>query len=849
MPNTLNQHKGRFCGSSQELGEYLEAHCQELCTLISALQASDEGPKLEAVQQLSLLLLYAIPNSGSTFTCPDAYTISLQLQNRNMTLALKDIKTLYKLISSELANHVAWLFNKGYGGKEAGKIVSNFTASSGYGYKNLDYIVKIAQCCIYIVPLLEFHTGLSIVASEALHSLFKQLVSSVNLFRICGKEFDKVANDYGVLLVKQCRDWDRRCDSCCHSGLNSKPLEEQMRVIETLSKHVMESLQNSHNADLFILDASCESSISCHTDATKMLDDRQQVAIALLEVFIEELLLRPRLASILNYSNALSSSQVESSIVKPTMLTLEAATSHFVLSFFAVDCTDVLQMIDEGFPVYHGYQLSLPAAVMLLDLVMDDEFGASQMFLVHVINVLRCSLESSCYSKAEHPREMFLGFAASALESAVNVYSKCQKSNSKQRSLQEGMLFKCLHEKILAACGGNVRKASTILDLLFIQENHLKPSLQGNGSQRYCSSPVKADTVSVGNDIAQCFSCPIHYNSVYTDDAKEKPLPTGNRLFSLSDGLFLNTNKTILVPVLHLINAALLHLVIGVAKQALLMRTTEYAHQLPSSADVYIRHIEEVFKFCSNIHKMEILEDLNLNKEHLDIIREVDRLTGNAFEYFAGRFCLCVKQAAPQAVTSAYLEVLNSLLSLGLLQQGRFLNSTYADKLLCQDQVRHIPQSLVKNLEEEKVENAQTVNGSKDHIANDMETLAIARFYQRRHKDIVSTYRNTSMDSGFQNSQEVGNVRESEMLTPKYRTSENGKAYISHVKKCFGAVEGQCFDDLSDFIVCKEGRDYSSYIKLKYKKRKERIRKTLCQRIKARKALAALLKSKGNRFF
>ena len=75
--------------------------------------------------------------------------------------------------------------------------------------------------------------------------------------------------------------------------------------------------------------------------------------------------------------------------------------------------------------------------------------------------------------------------------------------------------------------------------------------------------------------------------------------------------------------------------------------------------------------------------------------------------------------------------------------------------------------------------------------------------------------------------------------------SNGANPYIEEMLAREGKLDGECFDDLNDFIVCKSGRDYSLWMKSHIRKRKKKLQKTYWQRLKARKELVSLLTSKG----
>ncbi|MCO5559219.1 hypothetical protein L7F22_012814 [Adiantum nelumboides] len=149
--------------------------------------------------------------------------------------------------------------------------------------------------------------------------------------------------------------------------------------------------------------------------------------------------------------------------------------------------------------------------------------------------------------------------------------------------------------------------------------------------------------------------------------------------------------------------------------------------------------------------------------------------------------------------------------------------------------------------------------GCKKRFADfESSTLILSKIYQRKRKRLVTSQRKSETSlpasesdqlNGNCHLQEEGNLRKNEMVTPIYRISGNGEAYIKEVIAREGEVDGECFNDLSDFIVCKDGRNYSRWMKLRFKKRKKKMRKTVLQRMKAKRALVSLLTSRNNAHF
>ncbi|MCO5559220.1 hypothetical protein L7F22_012815 [Adiantum nelumboides] len=639
----------------------------------------------KSLHHLALFLLYAAPTSESTFTCPDANTISLHYQDRSIFLALKDIQTLYRLIFVELANCINCLIKSECSGKVYGQTVSDHTCGSHCDHANKEFTVTILQCCIYILPLLEFNTGLSLVAAGTLNSLFKQLVCPASHFLLCFKEFDEVVDKYRTLLLNCSHNHDRLQAFCCGQGASMYTNTLLTTSVEASIIGIIKELSNLQNADIFCSHMSIKRDTSCPIHDKRAQPNRSQIALALLEVFLEELLLQPGLADILKASDAI---QNQFSPKNYVVLVIEAAAMHFTSSVLGGAQTELLHKNSaHGYSSHHGIRLSLPAAVILLDLSMDNDMDAPDLFLVHIINMLRCSLASSSCSIKELPGEIVLGCVASALESATSLYLDCWKANAvplQHSSLQCGELLKCLSEKFLAICDGDAKKATLLLDLLLDQDNNSKALQQENKSTHSARLCICHDVMPTKKHRFGCFVCSRHINDPFHNgqQRQEQLLPMDDNCFP-PPTLFLETKTTFLVSVLQLISTALFCLIAEAAKTFQVSRTPNGTNQNPSNAEVYIRHVRRVFKFCSSVDRIKVLSNITLDKELQDVIEEVDELTGNAFTFFAEWLLLCIKRDAPNALQQAYWDVLKCLLTLNFVLQRGLSSSASAVEFLC----------------------------------------------------------------------------------------------------------------------------------------------------------------------
>ncbi|KAI5083188.1 hypothetical protein GOP47_0002931 [Adiantum capillus-veneris] len=804
--------------------------------------------KTESLHHLALFLLYVAPTSESTFTCADANTISLHFRDKSIFLALKDIQTLYRLIFVELANCINWLFKWECAGKVSGHTFADHTCGSHCDHTNIEFTVKLLQCCIYILPLLEFNTGLSLVAADTINSLFEQLVCPASHFRLHLKELDEVADTFRTLILNR----GRLQAFCCVQCACVHSYTPRITSVEASINNIIKDRPSHENTDLFCSLTSVKKDTSCALHEKTARTDRNGIALVLLEVFLEELLLQPRLANILKAGDVLQSQFSPENYV---ILVMEAAAMHFTFSVLGGAHTKVLQQnVEQGSFTHHVFSLSLPAAVRLLDLSIVDDICAPDTFLIHIINVLRCSLNRSSCLREELSEEVVLGFVASALESATSLYFKCWKAKAvppHQNLLQCGQLLKCLSNKFSVMCDGDSEKVALLLDLLLDQENNLKALQQEKESTH------------------SGLFCTYHKSFYNVQQRQEQLLPMNHTCLSSPIPSFLETKATLLVSILHLISTALFSLIAEAAKTLQTSRTPNSEDQSCSNAEVYIRDVRQLFKFCASVERITVLSNLTLDKELQNEILEVDQLTGNAFTFFAEWLLLCIKHDAPNALQQAYLEVLKSLLTLNWILQ-RISNSASAFELLCKAQLRPSCDAIVANVEEDQHGDQQPcTNVCKQYSDSEpcssgygqqtadfaSSTLLMTKIYQRKHKRLVRTHRKSEtrvaasqseqLDSD-QHRQEEGNLRKNEMITGKYRSSGNGDAFIKDMLAFDGDVNGECFSDLNDFIVCKEGRDYSKWLKLHYKKRKKKLRKTVLQRMKAKRAFVSLLTRQDN---
>ena len=204
MPSSQNQQPQRWrylvaahnlAGSptySCDLRTPPQHEAQNLSCFISSISSPDLVTKTEALHQLSLFLLYLCPSFETSFSCPDASTISFVFTKEEILVPVKDIEALYRVLFSELASYTDWLFKPN--NIKLGffyKICSDVTDSCCDGI-HLMLLVEILRCCIRTLPLLEYDTCLSLVAAEILASLFKQLRCPTRLGTLASQNFKDV---------------------------------------------------------------------------------------------------------------------------------------------------------------------------------------------------------------------------------------------------------------------------------------------------------------------------------------------------------------------------------------------------------------------------------------------------------------------------------------------------------------------------------------------------------------------------------------------------------------------------------------------------------------------------------
>lgn len=233
--------------------------------------------KTEALHRLSLFLLYLSPTFETSFSCPDAFTISFVFRSEEILVPVKDIEVLYRVLFSDLASYTDWLFRQKSFKLERGyKICSDITDSLCDGV-HLMLLVEVLRCCIRTLPLLEFNTSLSLVAAEILTSVFKQLYCPTSLGTLISRGFTD---------VNYCRNEVHFHNFSANSCGSSDSPQSYASLVEAIMKDLEGHFFDHKNTEAFSLNRLGKKAMSCCIHNTMRQTDRTQIACALLEVSI-----------------------------------------------------------------------------------------------------------------------------------------------------------------------------------------------------------------------------------------------------------------------------------------------------------------------------------------------------------------------------------------------------------------------------------------------------------------------------------------------------------------------------------------------------------------------------------
>ncbi|KAG6548181.1 hypothetical protein Mapa_010232 [Marchantia paleacea] len=366
------------CASASEMGCHniapVEYDCLHRC--LSDLALVDLASKAQLLQSLSAYLSCVASTMSAS---ADDYSLSALVGTLNVRLQNVEVIELHNLLARELKNHTELL---------AGPHSSSHICSNAEGDRqdeilsrtlHLEVVSETLRCCIRILPLVDcFDTSVSLRGAALLDSLMQQLCSPA---RLC---------ETLVRLFKQ-------------SGLKEK---QELSTITSSRTAKTRGGKSGPLANITLLnDSSPRSDAVGATDADSHVEiqRRMELFFAILEVYMDELLLCPDLgARLLSFRNETRSffkqEQLMSSSARHTEASLEAAFVHALLY-----CLSKVPMQGSGNTAPDDRllvcNLSLPASLLLLETLAVENIPA--IYMTHIVQLVARVLDSSASREAK----------------------------------------------------------------------------------------------------------------------------------------------------------------------------------------------------------------------------------------------------------------------------------------------------------------------------------------------------------------------------------------------------------------------------------------------------------------
>ncbi|BBN02306.1 hypothetical protein MPTK1_2g14220 [Marchantia polymorpha subsp. ruderalis] len=404
--------------SASEMGRHdiapVEYDCLHRC--LSDLALVDLASKAQLLQSLSAYLSCVASTMSAS---ADDYSLSALVGTLNVRLQNVEVIELHNLLARELKNHTERL---------AGPHSSSHICSSAEGDRSdeiltrtlhLEVVSETLRCCIRILPLVDcFDTSVSLRGAALLDSLMQQLCSPASLCETL------------VRLFK-------------HGGLREK------QEFSTISNWRTAKTRGGKNGPLANLtqssDSSSRSDAAGAPDADFQVETqrRMEVFFAILEVYMDELLLCPDLgARLLSFRNETRSffkeEQLMSSSARHTEASLEAAFVHALLY-----CLSKLHTHGSGNTAPEDgllvCNLSLPASLLLLETLAVEKIPA--IYMKHIFQLVARVLDSSASREAQMAEMTILtGPEECSFWSGGIDWSYCLKRVSRKRDPVEWIL-------------------------------------------------------------------------------------------------------------------------------------------------------------------------------------------------------------------------------------------------------------------------------------------------------------------------------------------------------------------------------------------------------------------------
>lgn len=782
----------------------LPDHWKDLSSYYNALICETQVSRTHILEPLSCLLLcLSSAVSSNKFHCPDIYSISICIMDIQIGVKFDDIKLLQNLLFKELL-------------KQLQMILAAVNQSSDNSYpcniKHSD-IVLLLRCYIRILPLLDFDTSLSQVATTRLVSLFHKLCSPTLVQTV----FRYKKTNLGEIRFFMNSELSCWTDGSARSFASSK---ETIEIVRDCSKS---GVSESHGQ------ITIKNLVHCLS--------------AMLEVFVDEFILHP------NLGKSFSNEDTESTglFLKLKMPSICGEHLDYSLEAVFVQClllssqgelsdTFTCRLFDLHTRNKQDIRISLPVAVVLLDTLL--LIRAPKIFQAHALTLV-CEAVSfdSIPAYGKLPMELAIGEHISVLEAAVKLYIKhysLTDVDNNNEGLENRALESCLikHRNIQNELNAI---SESLISLMWnendcIHQDNRCGSRQNSSSRRSEGHSYRLQK-SLHTYIEGCEASP--------DDLFRKEI-TSILHFIVMDA-FSGVRKSdcpcgaqgnaysgtyLLAAILQLMGSSLAQ--IGrIVKENGDSRHSSSLDQylLPACYNYTTDLILNCVQQCPHVQPI----GTGLNKITAKLLEIHQQSLGSVLSYFAGELYLKF-QMGSELLCKGYIYVMKSLMRLLVLENGG------------SDVLRILMETLELTVDTFD-STAETTKSQVSTLITSPMTLNIQPRLVPLIENFLKKKRQLSL-SGIQNKRYiVEDLIDEEDELDLSAKSENAcmqNSYIESVIK----VQGTCrenFKDLNDFIVCKKGRNYQRWLKKRCKIRKKKYDQQFFQIMRRRKELLSLL--------
>eukprot|EP01018_Ginkgo_biloba_P004853 Gb_05338 [translate_table: standard] len=682
-------------------------------------------------------------------------------------------------------------------------------------HAELDDVVLLLCCCTRILPLLEFDTSLSQVATSMLASVFTDLCSPKLVQRILDAQQLEHGDIQFVMTSKSPR-WMHR------STIHFTGSAERVEMKESCFR--------------------CGTSESHRVTAIRSLVHHFS---AMLEVFVDEFILHPCLGkAFLNGGKESSGFFPKPSICgKHIEVSLEALFVHCLLSLSKGNVCDIFihKLFDWHTGNTRGARISLPAAVLLLDsLVL---IKAPQIFKAHILVLISEAVTNdSLPTYGELPMELALSQYFSVFESAVKLYMKhlsLQNVSNDHEGLENPALESCLIKHRDLQLKFNLTSDS-LINLMWNEKHCLhrhnccsSQKISSSRSHRVHSSRllkslcmhIKEQKDSLDDLCRDEISNVLHHlvvKAFSTDCESDTPCCMHRNA---------NPGTYLLAAILELMGSSLSQIVHIVKEKGGSGNSSPLdQYLLPAYYDYTIDLMVNCFGRCPHMQPMGIV----LNNIMAKMLVRHRQSVGPVLSYFAGELCLEF-QMGSELLCKGYMSVMKSLMSLLVLEEGGIdiLNALVESSELSVDYSDISSEGVINQGKPSMVPQAMAMR-----VATRPSTQMILNYLKNWHKFSGSRNQRASKEEVIDEEEELVTELSANNVESKKSCTKN--IYVQSVIKIQGTTWDD-FSDLNDFIICKKDKDYSAWLKKLCRVRKRKYHREFFQRMKKRKELLVLL--------